>query len=337
MSVLWCFRRLLVLLLLEKGCTLLTVRQLSAHVRRDFLRAALAYDPDDALVPGLDDACLSAAGNPPVHVLLLGDSVSRFQVWDSCARWKGILNKSCLAGLHYMHESKQGMDDYGAGCCRFPSRGSLSYVHLFGSSYEGLTACQKTSTAQAEDQLCPTSARVSHAIAEATAWIGSPPTAVVFRTDLWDIAALPADIHFNSTALKRELLERTVRSYVSNVGAIRNALPPGTLLATSTSPRPLPGWALPQRKLDEVFDSFEHAIRLVAVEQKMLIFDWNLLLQGTSPKSYLRDDHHPNAAFTVAFMAGFLRALNIWSVCGSNVSSTKLSPPTLQSCCSRFG
>jgi len=326
------------LVLAESTRALLTVRQLSAHVYRDFMRAALAYEPGEELVSGLDSACVSAAGSPPVHALLLGDSVSRFQVWDTCARWKGILNKSCLAGLHYMHESKQqGTEDYGAGCCRFPSRGSLSFVHLFGSGYEGLPACQKTSSAQAEDELCPTSPRVSHAIAGATAWIGAPPTAVLFRTDLWDIAALPADIHFNSTVSKRDLLERTVRSYVSNIEAIRNALPPGTLLATSTSPRPLPGWALPQQKLDQVFDSFEHAIRLVAAEQKLLFFDWNLLLQGTPPKSYLRDDHHPNAAFTVAFMAGVFRALNIWSVCGSNVSLAKLSPAMLQSCCSHFG
>ena len=114
---------LFVLLLLAESapCALLNVHQLSRHVRRDFMRAALAYVPDDTLVSGLDDTCLSAAGSPPIHVLLLGDSVSRFQVFDTCSRWKGILNRSCLAGLHYYFQT----EDYGNACCRSRARQPL--------------------------------------------------------------------------------------------------------------------------------------------------------------------------------------------------------------------
>jgi hypothetical protein len=274
--------------------------RLNSLVAREFLLAALAYETNYPLAKRLRKSCAQPAPAAPLRILLLGDSVSRYMTTDACSAWNGTLVLRCLPSIHY----GSGERDGGSGCCALPW-GSLTFVHLFGSSsHAGAT--------QKNVKAATTSVRVPLALKEFRALYGAAPDVVVFRSDMWDVAALPTK-HL-SAAQKRAALNAVREAYSAVIAVTREAAP-AALLATHTTPQPADGWAFKKNARLEMFEPMEDAIRLVAADLRLVLFDWRVLTTGKATGEYLRDDHHPKPAFCNAFTEALVAVATSWVRC----------------------
>jgi hypothetical protein len=62
-----------------------------------------------------------------------------------------------------------------------------------------------------------------------------------------------------------------------------------------------------------VFTQYENAIRLVAIDEGLFLFDFNLVTAPFPPEGVVRDAHHPTPEFSAAFFRIVYASVHRWA------------------------
>jgi hypothetical protein len=271
-----------------------TGRRFAAWVSSCISRAATsAYTP--AVLPGcfeapLEAAASAAAAAPQARLLVLGDSVNRYMVEHGCTALNGTLTTWC-SDVRYMYGN--------ATLACTTSAGVAAFMHIYGSPP---TAPYWNHPEHAGgDPWVDTVARVPHAIQVFTEKYGAP-TAIVFRSDLWDLGKATSD--YNTAALEEDVIAKVMDVFLQNNRAVFEAIAreaPQALLGVHTIPN-ITWWP-------PLFSAFQESIRELAQERDLFLFDFGELTQAFPLTEVLMDTHHPKPEYCAAFQCILFNSL----------------------------
>ena len=266
----------------------------SDWVRRGVAAAAVNFDP--ASLPAFLDDALPLCSTPAraVRVLILGDSVNRLMIDDGCA---SIGGRQSVWGEGFTYQ----IGSFAATLCE-TADGAVAYLNLYGSRPQGPYYGGHVNSA--DDPWADTELRIAHGMDQFAAAFGEP-LAVILRTDLWDLHVLLENPEL-SRPERDVFFGAAVNGTRAAIAQIR-ARAPRALVGTHTVPIVLwPGMA-------GVFTQYENAIRLVAIDEGLFLFDFNLVTAPFPPEGVVRDAHHPTPEFSAAFFRIVYASVHRWA------------------------
>lgn len=252
--------------------------------------AALDYEPMNTpafLAADPPQPCSSSASR--VNVFLLGDSINRFMIDDSCAALGGQAQNWAE---HFAYRVDASPDKL---CVT--ANGVIAFLNIYGSAPRGPYYGNHSSTP--DDPYADTALRVQHGLDQFTRTFGEP-TFVLFRSELWDLHVTAYRVVEDRAALFAKFLEdsRTIFRY------IRRRLP-RAYIGTHTTPTIRWGMSL--------FHQYQNAVRLLARESDdLFLLDFQLLLADLPLDVYLRDTHHPKPVYLSSFLDMIYRSALRW-------------------------
>ena len=213
------------------------------------------------------------------NIFLLGDSINRFMIDDSCAALGGTAENWAE---HFSYRVDASPDKL----CVTPL-GVIAFLNIYGSAPKGPYYGNHASSA--DDPYADTELRVLHGLDQFTRKFGEP-TLVIFRSELWDLHVTAYQVIEDKTFLFAKFLADStiVFSY------LRRRLP-RAYIGMHTVPTIRWGMSL--------FYQYQNALRFLSRNSEdLFLFDFQLLLQDLPLDEYLRDTHHPKPVYLSSFL-----------------------------------
>ncbi len=231
-----------------------------------------------------------------LNVLILGDSIDRFMLYDYCRKSNGF---GCGWGQNFSY--KVGAP---AAYVCFVGRITIGMLNLYGSGPKGPYLHNHMNTP--DDPYADTELRIFHGIKQFKEAYGEPQF-VMIRTALWDLHTKSSRMESTvdeSKLNKTEILQTYIANMERNIEQIHRLLP-NTYVGTHTVP--VITWGL------HMFHDYMNANRYLSHALRyFFIYDWTLALLGQDTRSYLRDVHHPNPHHTATFTEMILHSMENW-------------------------
>jgi len=242
------------------------------------------------------------SGSSKLVVLLLGDSVDRFQLSDLC-------NFCSSDASWYSKESSYNGINHCNTNLHLNSNISHTFYHLIpGVHPDGPYLHNVQSSA---------STRIRSAISEVQSLTGKKPSLIVLNSNFWDIGRVNAyenDL-FKKMLESPEVINKWLEGYVSNLSSVMNFIVQEagskTVFAYHTAPipdnNPLTGKTICAGS-KSIFAAVNAGGRQAAQEHGFHLVDLEMMTAQLQPKHYLRDypgGWHPSTVI-------MLEAMNIY-------------------------
>ena len=269
-------------------------------LKKSFALLSVAYNSSTS-TDVFDAAHCGSLAKPP-SVLIFGDSINRFMVDDICAQ-QGATVSGWATNFSY----KAGAS--ADGLCN-TSLGILSFLNIYGSAAQGPYLHGHRNTP--DDPFADTELRINHGIDQFVTKFGSP-NFVFYRSELWDlhVTAFPngnatAGEYHLSVHQRDTLFKKFFADNEATFAQIRSKLP-NAFICTHTIPNIK--WGM------NLFPMYQNALRYLAENLSLCLYDFHQLLQGTEPGEYLRDGHHPSHPYSASFANIIMHSARTWSSC----------------------
>jgi len=241
-------------------------------------------------------------------ILLMGDSVNRYMVEEYCDRVEGKFTHNWGTGFHQNQKQRTS-----SSCEVLNLNLIIGFLHIFGSESVGPYHENRKSNNDKSD-FTDTIIRIPKGIEQFQNLIGSEIDFIFYRTDLWDLAQFSNTSYryYNEDSSnflltnRKALINRFIENNLWAIKLIRQ-LSPSSYIGTHTIPR-----IKHELNLD-LFAHFENAVRFIAHQSGIFLFDWNLQFANMNPDEYLRDNTHPSYWYSSGFLEFVVKVLLSWA------------------------
>ena len=229
-----------------------------------------------------------AAVGQGIDILLLGDSVDRYLIEDSCSLYNG----SMLEWAHDVIKYKAAVSPSGICRCFW---GTIGFVHLYGARPTGPYLLNHVNNAQ--DPYTDTTLRIPFVLSHYNRSFGKLPDVVVYQANLWDAQQFMRV--YNETDEREGVVRRYMADIDHNLDLVSDILPNSSVLLMRTTPTNL------AFKFEGEFNA---ALRCVSQRKGIGLLDWDLMTSTVEPRaSMFRDRTHPNPAHSRGFAATLVK------------------------------